>query len=112
MTLTKPKASKSSQSRADIYLNVELEAHQERLRQVRCTFNVYLWALGTSVAVATAGVVLMFMGQPMEGSLSATAGSGATAMLSQITRTSSQESSKKLDRLTQELKERRKPPTK
>jgi hypothetical protein len=76
-------------------LETEKEIRQELLRRTRYSYNIHSLAVATSIVIGLVGCGVVLSGNAKEGTLTATAGLGASAYLAQ-TGKESQESLKAL----------------
>jgi hypothetical protein len=75
--------------------------HQEILRQIRHSFNLYTIAITTSLAIGAFGGGLLLSGKTTEGAVTAIGGIGVSAICSQL----SKESQERLELLLKRLED-------
>lgn len=87
----------------DPYQLIQCSILRERIRQTRQTFNLAQLGIVMSLAVITAGCVLLLMGKSTEGTVNTVTGGLSIPFFFQVAK----DSSDKLDELTEDVKKLR-----
>jgi hypothetical protein len=89
----------------DPYLDIELGAYNEMLRQSRQMFNLYCAVVIASALIGIGGgCAFMVNGKTIEGTATGAAGSGVAAYFSYLAKAANKESERKLGKLVKEIK--------
>lgn len=88
----------------DPYLDVEINAYNELLRQAEQTFNIHITAIGSSFLIAVVGSLVFLHNQAPGGVITAAMGTGVGGVCVQVARETSKESNKKIEKLIKEVK--------